>query len=383
LAGDKTEKASPKKRRDERKKGNVFKSQDIVTVVSLLGSFCSLRFLFPVIYESTVSYAKKCIAGVGELKDFQALGGGYYLRDLLFQFIKSSLPLLLVAVFMAALGVGSQTKFLFTMKNAMPKFSRLNPIGGIRKIISLKSVVELSKSLIKIIVLLSVLYQFLKRCLPFVTASLNISSLGAASSLLQYIYSMILKVVMWFGVIAAFDFLYQWWDYERQLMMSKQEMKEEYKQQEGDPQIKGRIRNLQRMRAKQRMMQAVPTADVVIRNPTHVAVALKYDISSDRAPILVAKGVDHTALKIVEVAMDSHVEVIENVSVARAESGDTTGALWYRGGFDDLYLSIKREERIDEYETNIEQCDFFFCSGNRIAIAYPTSSFCPGYDDYI
>ena len=210
MAGDKTEKASPKKRRDERKKGNVFKSQDIVTVVSLLGSFCSLRFLFPVIYESTVSYAKKCIAGVGELKDFQALGGGYYLRDLLFQFIKSSLPLLLVAVFMAALGVGSQTKFLFTMKNAMPKFSRLNPIGGIRKIISLKSVVELSKSLIKIIVLLSVLYQFLKRCLPFVTASLNISSLGAASSLLQYIYSMILKVVMWFGVIAAFDFLYQW-----------------------------------------------------------------------------------------------------------------------------------------------------------------------------
>lgn len=128
---------------------------------------------------------------------------------------------------------------------------------------------------------------------------------------------------MWFGVIAAFDFLYQWWDYERQLMMSKQEMKEEYKQQEGDPQIKGRIRNLQRMRAKQRMMQAVPTADVVIRNPTHVAVALKYDISSDRAPILVAKGVDHTALKIVEVAMDSHVEVIENVSVARAVYSST------------------------------------------------------------
>ena len=106
-------------------------------------------------------------------------------------------------------------------------------------------------------------------------------------------------------------------------MMSKQEMKEEYKQQEGDPQIKGRIRNLQRMRAKQRMMQAVPTADVVIRNPTHVAVALKYDISSDRAPILVAKGVDHTALKIVEVAMDSHVEVIENVSVARAVYSST------------------------------------------------------------
>ena len=322
-AGGKTEKASPKKRRDERKKGNVFKSQDIVTVVSLLGSFCSLRFLFPVIYGSTASYAKRCIVGVGELKDFQVLGGGYYLRDLLLQFIKISLPLLLVAVFMAAIGVGSQTKFLCTMKNAAPKFSRLNPIGGIRKIISLKSVVELSKSLIKIIVLLSVLYQFLKSCLPFVTASLNISSLGAASYLLQYIYSMILKVVMWFGVIAAFDFLYQWWDYERQLMMSKQEVKEEYKQQEGDPQIKGRIRNLQRMRAKQRMMQAVPTADVVIRNPTHVAVALKYDISSDRAPILVAKGVDHTALKIVEVAMDSHVEVIENVSVARAVYSST------------------------------------------------------------
>lgn len=323
MAGDKTEKASPKKRRDERKKGNVFKSQDIVTVVSILGTFLALKLVFSLMYASTVAFTRKCLSGIGELKDFQSLGGGYYLRDLLVQYLKSSVPLLLAAVLTAVLGVGVQTRFLFTMKNAAPKFNRLNPLEGIKKIVSMKSVVELCKSLIKIIILSVILYKFLKKTMPFVVASLNISTMGAAVSLFQTVFSMILKVVLWFSVIAAFDFLYQWWDYERQLMMSKQEVKEEYKQQEGDPQVKGRIRNLQRSRARQRMMQAVPTADVVIRNPTHVAVALRYDIDRDRAPILVAKGLDHTALRIVDIAESHQIKVIENVPVARAVYAST------------------------------------------------------------
>ena len=123
---------------------------------------------------------------------------------------------------------------------------------------------------------------------------------------------------MAFTALAFFDYLYQWWDYERQLKMSKQEIKEEYKQTEGDPQVKGKIKQIQRQRAQQRMMQQVPGADVVIRNPTHFAVALRYHEQEDNAPVVVAKGVDELALRIVKVAEESGVSVVENVPLARA-----------------------------------------------------------------
>lgn len=119
-------------------------------------------------------------------------------------------------------------------------------------------------------------------------------------------------------VLAALDYLYQWWDYEREMKMSKQEVKEEYKQIEGDPQIKGKIKEMQRRMAQQRMMQQVPQADVVIRNPNHFAVALRYKLGVDSAPVVLAKGMDELALRIVRVAEEHSVVVIENVPVARA-----------------------------------------------------------------
>ena len=120
------------------------------------------------------------------------------------------------------------------------------------------------------------------------------------------------------AALAFFDYLYQWWDYERQLRMSKQEIKEEYKQTEGDPQVKGKIKQIQRQRAQQRMMQQVPQADVVIRNPTHFAVALRYKPDQDNAPVVVAKGMDELALRIVKVAEEHQVATVENVPLAHA-----------------------------------------------------------------
>jgi flagellar biosynthetic protein FlhB len=130
--------------------------------------------------------------------------------------------------------------------------------------------------------------------------------------------SMIERVIVAFVALAALDFFYQWWEYERQMKMSKQEVKEEYKQTEGDPQVKGKIRDLQRQRARNRMMQQVPQADVVIRNPTHFAVALRYKPEKDNAPVVLAKGQDELALRIVKVAEEHGVTVIENVPLARA-----------------------------------------------------------------
>ena len=129
---------------------------------------------------------------------------------------------------------------------------------------------------------------------------------------------MVARIVIAFVAIAALDFLYQWWDYERQLKMSKQEIKEEYKQTEGDPQVKGKIKQIQRERAQRRMMQQVPSADVVIRNPTHFAVALRYKPDQDNAPVVLAKGQDELALRIVKTAEEHKVAVIENVPLARS-----------------------------------------------------------------
>lgn len=318
MAGEKTEKASPKKRKDERKKGNVFKSQDIVTIISLLGGFYGLKFLFPLIHESISGFTALCFHGIGTVEDVADPGSRMFLQQLLLQYMKSSLPMLLLAILFGVIGVGLQTRFLFSMKSAAPKLSRLNPLSGLKKLFSVKSFIQLIKSLIKIIILLFLIYQSIRDCMPFMAKSMNMPVSGAAAYLFGAVMSMVLKIALWFSVIASFDFLYEWWDYERQMKMSKQELKEEYKQLEGDPQIKGRIRNLQRQRAKSRMMQAVPTADVVIRNPTHLAVALKYELEKDSAPVVVAKGKDYMALKIVEIAEASHVAVIENKPLARA-----------------------------------------------------------------
>jgi len=140
--------------------------------------------------------------------------------------------------------------------------------------------------------------------------------------LFQDAFNLVMQIALAFLVLAFFDYLYQRWEYERKLRMSKQEIKEEYKQTEGDPQVKGKIKELQRRMAQQRMMQQVPSADVVIRNPTHVAVALRYKPDKDDAPVVVAKGLDELALRIVSVAEENGVAVIENVPLARGLYAD-------------------------------------------------------------
>jgi flagellar biosynthetic protein FlhB len=140
----------------------------------------------------------------------------------------------------------------------------------------------------------------------------------ACSNLFQETFTMILQIIVAFAVLAGFDFLYQWWDYEHKLKMTKHEVKEEYKQVEGDPKIKAKIKETQRKMAQSRMMQSVPQADVVIRNPQHVAIALRYKPEIDTAPIVLAKGLDELALRIVKVAEENHVATIENIPLARS-----------------------------------------------------------------
>lgn len=317
MAEEKTEKATPKKRRDARKEGQVFSSKDVIAVVSLLGCFYSLQALFPLIYRSLRNFMITFLTATQQsgAVDYGILQEiGWNTAILLAEVI---LPFGFIAMALGIISTGVQTKFLFSKKAASFKLKNLNPLKGIKNLFSMKNIVELIKSIIKIIILAIVLYQLLSDEIVAVAQMADLAPQAAFAYTLKEVMGIVLKVGMWFAAIAGFDYFYQKYAYEKQLRMSKQEIKEEFKQTEGNPEIKGRIRNLQRSMARNRMMQAVPDADVIIRNPTHYAVALKYDIDQDNAPILIAKGADMMALKIIEIGEANGVSIIENRPLAR------------------------------------------------------------------
>lgn len=314
---EKTEKATPKKRRDQRKEGNVASSKDVIAVASLIGCFYCLQILFPMIYESlrdTMIFQISAVESIEELSlgNLQMLG-----MKAVTVLSKCIFPLGVISLAIGVVATGIQTRFNVTTKPLKFKLSKLNPLKGIKNMFSLKQVVELLKAVIKIIILGVILYGILKDEIVVIAQMMDIDPLSSAAYVLKEIMSMVLKVAMVFAAIAGFDYFYQRWSYEKNLKMTKEEVKEEYKQTEGDPKIKGKIRSLQQSMARSRMMQAVPDADVIIRNPTHYAVALRYDIDKDNAPVVIAKGQDLIALKIVEIGEEHKVTVIENKPLAR------------------------------------------------------------------
>ena len=335
MAGEKTEKATPKKRKDERKKGNVFLSRDAVTAVSLIASFYALKIFAPSIFTNVQDLVRRYISLAGTKEVFLASDISTIFTDLGLVFLKTAMPLVAVSVLVAVIVTMAQTKMLFSTKAFAPKFSRINPLNGIKKMFSIRAIVELLKSLLKIVVLLYMVYTVLIDEVTTLPMLINMTPVSAINRTGEIIMDVVLKSGIAFVFLAAADYLYQWWDYEKNMKMSKQEIKDEYKQIEGNPQIKGRQRNIAQQRSRQRMMQNVPEADVVIRNPTHFAVALKFDRDKDRAPRVVAKGMDQLALRIVKVAEENDVYVTEDKPLARAlydavEVGDEIPEEFYK-----------------------------------------------------
>lgn len=313
---EKTEKPTGKRRKDARKEGNVFLSKDISTIVLLLGVFWMIRLMMPYIYKNLRSYMVWILEGVG--RDPNELMSTQLITVTVLTLIKCAMPLLLTAMLLGILANGTQTRFNVSFQAIKPKFSKLNPISGLKKMFSLKNVVELFKNLFKITLLTMLLYNLMKGDLIPVARMIDMQPQVSAAYMLNMAFDLVLKVCMAFTVVAFFDFLYQRWEYERDLKMTKQEVKDEFKQTEGNPEIKGRIRKLQRQMALSRMMQKVPQADVIVRNPTHYAVALRYDPDHHGAPVVIAKGMDELALRIVKVGEENGVYVTENKPLARA-----------------------------------------------------------------
>ena len=307
--GSKTEKATPKKRRDERKKGNVFLSQDAVAVVTLLGSFAMFWMMSGKIAEQLAGFMRFCFA------ECDLSGGiviGDALREIMMQALgmmsRTVLPITLVTALCAVVATFAQTRLLVSSELMKPKFSRINPLEGFKRLFSLKSAINALKGILKICILMVIVYISIEGMFHESAKYLYVDLRASSAHLFSRGMSMIVKVGIAFIALAALDFLYQWWDYERQLRMSKQEIKEEYKQLEGDPQIKSKIKEMQRKRAQSRMMQQ--------------AVALRSRPDEDAAPIVLAKGMDELALRIVKVAEENKVPTIENVPLARALYAD-------------------------------------------------------------
>lgn len=313
---EKTEQPTGKRRKDAKKEGNLFQSKDVVTVVMLFGVFYMLKLLLPMIYKTARDVMVHFFQAVGETDPFSQ--SPHIFVYMVIQLLKCSTPLLLTSLFLGIVSHGVQTKFNVTFKPLQFKLSKLNPINGIKRMFGLKKLVDLAKNLIKISLLIALLYSLLKNDLDQTALMFDMSVMVSATYMLQLVFDLVKRVSLAFAVVAFFDYLYQRWDYENNLKMTKQEVKDEYKMTEGNPEIKGKIRSIQRQMALSRMMKNVPQADVIIRNPTHFAVALKYDPEKNGAPMVLAKGQDHLALRIIRVGEENGVFIIENRPLARA-----------------------------------------------------------------
>lgn len=315
---ERTEPATPRKRRKEREEGRVAKSQDMGAATVILTGLFGLLVFGPFLFSRVMAFTIDIIALMGG-SSIHEDGWLYMIRnDTIFTMLAPWLPIGLSAAISALIVTISQVGFTMTSKPLALKFDRLNPVSGLKKVLSLRSLVELVKALMKAALLGYVIYYSLKKETPELVSAIGFPLEAGVSRLLWKLLGLSFRLAFLLLVLGIFDYAYQKWEFERSIRMSKQEIKEEYKQMEGDPQIRSKIRQKQRELARSRMMSSVPKADVVITNPTHLAVALVYDREAMDAPVLTAKGNGYIARKIREIAEEWDVPVVENKPLARS-----------------------------------------------------------------
>lgn len=313
---EKTEQPTPKRREEARNKGQVAKSQEVTSVFILLACLGLFYFAAASMTESMSRLMRWCFMEAGSFR-MTVDGTRLLFVDTLRRVGLLLLPLLLT-VFLAGLIANlMQVGFLFSPESIRPKLSKISPVKGFKQKVSLRSLVELAKSMFKIIIVAFVVY------LTIMAELENIIPVGWLGSwgILDYTGSVAFKIIFRtccaLVILAALDYAYQRWEYEKNLRMSRKEVKDELKNTEGDPLIKARIRQLQREAARQRMMASVEKADVVVTNPTRIAVALRYDPESMSAPVVTAKGKGFIAEKIRETARKNGIPIVENKLLAQ------------------------------------------------------------------
>ncbi len=312
---EKTEEPTSKKIEDAKKEGNVPKSQDLasfVTIVVAIGAFIALFTLMSSRIVKLYHYYMSLI-GVELTKTVIVDIGIVSLRELIFIVI----PLALMVALSGIIASVMQFGFIFTTKPLIPDLNKIDPIKGLGKLFSLKKLLDGLKTTIKVAVVFFVAFYFLIKFTHQLQSVILYDLNSQFYWLLQKAMILVVIMLILLGIFAVLDLLLVRFQYFKDLRMSKQEVKDEYKQMEGDPQVKARIKKLQMEMAQKRMMSDIPSADVVITNPTHYAVALRYDREKENAPRVIAKGIDHLALKIKDIARKNNIQVVENPPLAR------------------------------------------------------------------
>lgn len=316
---EKTEEPTSKRRSDARKKGQVFKSTELNSAVVLLTAFVCLKTFGLSLYSKMVEIMNLAFEVYMYKEDLFTINGvialGY---ELTVFFFTAMLPIFSVVALMGVIANLMQSGMLFTTETIKPKFSNINPFNGIKQMFSLKQTAEFfSKTIVKVGVVVILAYFTVKDNYVTILNTVNLNAGAIGQYIMTTIIDLGIKISMWLLAVSLVDLIVQMRKHKKDLRMTKQEVKEEFKQTEGNPQIKGKIKQKQRQMALNRMMKQIPKADVVITNPTHFAVAIKYAPEENDAPIVVAKGQDYVALRIKEIAKENKVEIVENKALAR------------------------------------------------------------------
>jgi len=350
FAGEKTEKATPKKRQETRRKGQVAKSADVNTAILLLSVFFTLMVFGGFLLDRILAFLKHSFTQYVSITPTEQSVQQVFIELSLEAAIVLA-PIMIVALIAGVVANLMQVGFLFSTESIHMKLSKLDPIQGFKRIYSIRALVELIKSILKIVIVGGVTFAILWFRIEDIL-SLPQKTVGAALIILA-------KLTVQMGLFAGgallflsfLDYLYQRFDYEKNIRMSKQDIKDEYKKTEGDPLIKSKIKQKQREMAMSRMMQEVPNADVIITNPTHYAIALKYDESKMDAPFVVAKGVDFIAQRIKEIGAEYEITTIENRPLARAlyagtEIGDAIPEEYFKAVAEILAYVYRLKEKV-------------------------------------
>lgn len=315
FAGEKTEEPTAKRQSDARNKGQVARSQELGTAFVLLGGFFALYQMGGSIYTEITGYMSHILSHPTTSVNTESVMRIFI--DIVTLLGKTAMPLMFTILITGLCINFMQVGINFTTEPLSFKLENLNPINGFGRIFSKRALVELIKSFMKIGIIGFFIYSYLKEEIPQAPKYLYMDLTASIPIISGIIINLVFKVLIVIFIMAVLDFGYQKWQHKQGLKMSKQEVKEEFKQMEGDPQIKGKIKQKQRQMAMSRMMREVPQADVVVTNPTHFAVALKYQKGMD-APQVIAKGQDYVAQKIKEIAREAGVTIVENKPLARS-----------------------------------------------------------------
>lgn len=314
---EKTEAPTPRRREEARERGQIARSADLSAAVGLLVAMIALHFLGPAMFrdmirltQNMLSYSAPNATLPSSMTDLGVLGA--------VALAKMAAPICLVLMVTAILVSLAQVGFLFTFHPIEPNFQKIDPISGFFRLLSMESAVKLAISLLKVALIGGVAYVTVKKYIPQIVniTDLDYMQIAGFASSLMFLLGLRLAIVLL--IIAIFDYAYTRYKHEQQLRMSKQELKEELRRMEGDPLVRERRRRVARQLAAQRMAYAVPKADVVVTNPTELAVALKYDVAAMAAPKVVAKGAGYMAARIRRIAIANNVPIVERKPLAQA-----------------------------------------------------------------